>query len=366
MRLVATKTIHEGTELAKAIYSDTGRVLIQKDMKLTNKMIQRLQQLGITYVYIKDALTDDIIIKPPIPDELRLEAVQIVKNSFADLQTNGYQKHAYIFSRVSEKMSKIVSHIIDEIKNQEEVLSILSDVIISDDYIFSHSINVTVYALALATELGLPQQKLEHIGLGSMLHDVGKVSIPEGILQKKERLTDYEYEIIKTHTVEGFNMLRKSGTIPLLVAHCAYQHHERLDGSGYPRGIVGQDIHFYGKLLAVADVFDAVTSNRVYRDALLPHEGLEILYSGSGRLFDQDLVHAFRKTIAVYPNGITVGLSDGRSGIVVKQNKHLLERPVVRIVKEFGEEIIPYDVDLSNLLNVTITSCHSTLENSLK
>lgn len=362
MRLVATKTISEGTELAKAIHSDTGRVLIQKDMKLTSKMIQRLQQLGITYVYIKDAITEDIVIKPPISDELRIEAIQMVKNSFSDLQNNGYTKNSYIFSRIGEKMTQMVTHILDEIKNQEEVLSILSDVLISDDYIFNHSINVTIYSLALATELGLPQKQLEQIGLGSMLHDVGKVFIPETILQKEGKLTDYEFEIIKTHTEEGFNFLRKSANIPLLVAHCAYQHHERLDGSGYPRGITDKEIHPYGKLLAVADVFDAVTSNRIYRDAMLPHEGLEILYSGSDRLFDKEMVEAFRRTIAVYPNGLGVKLSDGRSGIVVSQNKHVLERPIIRILREAFEEVAPYDIDLSKQLNVMIVSCELAFE----
>ncbi|MBM7570973.1 HD-GYP domain-containing protein [Aquibacillus albus] len=358
MRLVATKKISEGTELAKPIHSDTGQVLIQKDVQLTRRMLKRLQQLGITYVYIKDAVTEDVIINPPVPDELRIEAIQTVRNSFAEIQDDGYVKNAYLLSKMGEKLSGMVRHFVDEIRSKDDVLTILSNILISDNYIFTHSINVTIYSLALATELGMPAKKLEQIGLGSMLHDVGKVFMPEDILQKKGKLNSHEFEIIKTHTEEGFNFLRKrSGNLPLLVAHCAYQHHERLDGSGYPRGLTEKDIHPYGKILGIADVFDAVTSHRVYRDAMLPHEGLEILYSGAGQLFDKSMVEAFRKTIAVYPNGLSVQLSDGRSGVVVRQNKNLFERPVIRILKENDEQVTPYDIDLSKLLNVMISSC---------
>ncbi|MDL4839943.1 HD-GYP domain-containing protein [Aquibacillus rhizosphaerae] len=357
MRLVATKTIREGSELAKTIYNDNGQALIQRDTKLTKRMLKRLQHLGVTYAYIKDAFTEDIMIKPPIPEELRIEAIQMVKTSFADIQKQGTNKNPYLFEKTSNRMADMVSSIVSEVKNQDEVISILSDILISDDYIFNHSINVTIYALALATELKLPAKKIEQIGLGSMLHDVGKVFIPEPILNKRNRLTNHEFDIIKTHSEEGFNFLRKSSAVPLLVAHCAYQHHERLDGSGYPRGLIGNEIHTFGKLLAVSDVFDAVTSNRVYRDAMLPHEGLEILYSGADSLFDREMVEAFRKTIAVYPNGITVELSDGRVGIVVKQNKNLFERPVIRILKEFDEDVAPYDIDLAVVLNVMIVNC---------
>lgn len=361
MRLVATKAIREGTELAKPIYSDNGQILIQRDIKLTKRMLKRLVQQGITYVYIKDKLTEDIIINPPIPDELRIEAVQMVKSSFAEIQKQDLTKNSFLLDKTSYKMADMVSNIINHVKNRDEVISILSDILISDDYVFSHSINVTVYSLALASELGLPSRKIEDIGLGAMLHDVGKVFLPESILNKTDKLSKHEFEIIKTHSEEGFNFLRKSSNVPLLVAHCAFQHHERLDGSGYPRGLKSKDIHPYGKLLGVADVFDAVTSNRVYRDAMLPHQGLEILYAGAGTLFDRDLVESFRKTIAMYPNGLTVELSDGRTGIVVNQNNHLYERPIIRIIKDQHEDVSPYDVDLSKELNVMVTKCNYEL-----
>ena len=131
-------------------------------------------------------------------------------------------------------------------------------------------------------------------------------------------------------------------------------------------GLVENDIHLYAKIIGIADVFDAVTSHRVYRKPMLPHEALELLYSGVGGQYDQKLVEAFRKTVAVYPLGLTVTLSDGRVGIVVKQNKQLSTHPVVRIISEEGMELEQtYDLDLIKQLNVTIVETESTLAESM-
>lgn len=355
MKLIATKSLKEGNELARPIYNDKGHALIQRDIKLSFAMIQRLKQLGITYVYIKDALTEDIIVNSPIPEELRLEAIQTVKESFSSYQNQGFGEKAFLLEKTSVKMNTMVNTMVNQIQKNDEVLSIMSDIFISDDYVFSHSVNVTIYSLALANELKLSNKKIKGLGLGAMLHDVGKVFIPEKILNKTGRLTEEEFAIIQTHPEMGFEFLRQSSSVPLLVAHCAFQHHERLDGSGYPRGIKENEIHQFGKILGVADVFDAVTSNRVYRDAMLPQEGLEILYAGSGTLFDQDMVRTFRRTISIYPNGITVQLSDKRTAVVVKQNTPLHERPIVRVFKENGIEVTPYDLDLAVKLDVMIS-----------
>ncbi|WP_053218758.1 HD-GYP domain-containing protein [Virgibacillus senegalensis] len=358
MKIAATKTIEPGTTLAKAVYNENGQILIQKDVRLTKRMLDRLLKFNITYVHIKDSLTDDIDISAPIPEKLRMEAYQTIKHTFLEFQTQGIEKKSFVFEKTGGEMTDMVGSLLDEIQKADQVVSILSDVFLTDNYVFSHSLNVTIYSLALATELGMSRSKLEEIGIGAMLHDVGKMFIPHEILQKKGKLSDTEFEIIKGHTEIGFEFLRSNHNIPLLAAHCAFQHHERLNGSGYPRGLTEKDIHPYAKLIGIADVFDAVTSNRVYRDAMLPHEGLEVLYAGAGDLFDREMVEAFRRTIAVYPTGLMVELSDGRAGIVARQNQQLSERPVVRILEERGEAVVePYEVDLAEQLNLMVTSC---------
>lgn len=362
MRLISTITLSPGDELSKTIYNEKGQVLIQSGIRLSGRMIEKLVDKDVSYVYIKDDMTEDIEVSSPIKEQVRVESVKKIKDTFETMKTSDDIAKSFIFDRTGEKMMGVVRNILREVQDHNEVISLLSDVFTYDDYIFTHSLNVTIYALALGSKLGLPPRQLEELGFGAILHDVGKMLVPRDILLKPDKLSYPEYLQIQEHAEAGFNILRKAPTVPLVAAHCAYQHHERLDGSGYPRGLVEKDIHFYAKILAIADVFDAVTSNRVYRKAMLPHEGLEILYAGSGTLFDHDLIQAFRKSVAAYPNGLSVFLSDGRKGIVSKQNPHLCDRPFIRILEENGYPLQEhYEVDLSKELNIVVTECDTTL-----
>lgn len=360
MRLAATETLEAGTILAKAIYNDKGQILLNEGVELAERMIIRLRKMGITYIYIKDHRTEDIQYRDPLPPKLRKEAIRTIESVFDQVQDDRYLTSSLVIEKDSKRFSELISQLLSEIRGNKELLTIISNVYTYDHYIFTHSLNVTLYSLAIGMEMKMRPKELETLGMGAILHDVGKMQIPAEILLKPGRLTESEFEEIKKHAEEGFNILRGVQTIPLVVAHCAYQHHERLDGSGYPRGIAGGKIHKYGKIIAVADVFDAVTSNRVYRQAMLPHEGLEILYAGAGTLFDSKLIEAFRKAVAIYPVGITVELNDGRKGVVCRQNTGLSDRPVVRILEEGGRSTDPYEVDLRAELNSMITGCDTT------
>ncbi len=358
MRLTSTKSTKPGTILGQTIYNDNGQVLIQKGLALTERMISRLLNQGITYIYIEDDVTADVQVKPVISESLRKEASDTIKSIFAEVKQDGIKNRSFIFEKQGTQLTSIVEKIMNEILNRKETLSLLANIFITDDYIFQHSLNVTIYSLAIGTELNLTKKELSEIGTGAMLHDIGKIFLDQDILQKPGKLTDEEFEMIKQHTKLGFDFLRKQMDLPSVIAHCAYQHHERLDGTGYPRELVGDAIHKYAKLIGIADVFDAVTSNRVYRDAMLPHEGLEILYAGATCLFDKEMVEAFKKSVAVYPNGLSVQLSDGRKGVVARQNKSLCDRPIVRIVEEKNTQLVtPYEIDLASIVNVTISAC---------
>ncbi|WP_209125036.1 HD-GYP domain-containing protein [Alkalihalobacillus sp. BA299] len=361
MRLVSTKSLNENACLAKPIINDNGQVLLQQGVPLTSRMIQRLIELGITFVYIEDELTADVGAKEGISDEVRFRAIGTIKSEFNEICDDLKLKKSFHNARLNQNFAKVIRSILSEVKNNPKALSLLSDVYLYDSYIFTHSLNVTVYTLALALELKFNEKQLMEIGMGAILHDVGKMAIPTEILNKPDRLTNEEFSIIKSHAQAGYEILKDQPNISLLTAHCAFQHHERINGSGYPRGIKGDEIHLYAKIIGVCDVFDAVTSNRVYRSAMLPHEALELLYSGVGTLYDKEIVEAFRNTIAMYPVGITVGLSDGREGIVVKQNNELSTRPVVRIICEDDQKVAPYEVDLMKHVNVTITKCETVL-----
>ncbi|WP_121614837.1 HD-GYP domain-containing protein [Virgibacillus halodenitrificans] len=355
MKLVNTNLITPGEILAQTVHNDNGVVLIREGVTLTEKILARLIKQGITYLYIKDKFTNDIKAEPVISNKLRSDATKMMKDIFYEIQENGLVGRAFILDNSKKKLSIVVNQILEEIQSNKKSFSLLTDIFITDNYVFQHSLNVAIYSLAIGVELNYSSKMLTEIGIGAMLHDIGKMFISPEILNKPGRLSEEEYETMKSHTVLGFEFLRKQADLPTVVSHCAYQHHERLDGSGYPRGIKDDDIHPYGKLIGIADVFDAVTSNRVYREAMLPHEGLEILYAGAARLFDKNMVEAFKNSVIIYPNGITVLLSNKSEGIVVRQNENLCDRPVIRIMKENTYTLsIPYDLDLGKVMNVTI------------
>jgi HD-GYP domain-containing protein (c-di-GMP phosphodiesterase class II) len=362
MRLVSTRAVAEGSRLAKPIYNDSGQILLYKGGVLTDRVKSRLYELGITFIYINDKRTEGIEIETAVSAETKRKAVKTIKSEFQNIANELKLKKSFSVDQLSKDFAEIVRDILSDLKSNKNTLTLLSDMFVYDSYIFTHSLNVTMYTLALAVDLEFTDKQLMEIGMGSLLHDVGKMAIPVKVLNKPGRLTDEEFKVIQNHPMAGFKILRNAPNISLLSAHCALQHHERLDGTGYPQGLKNDDIHFYAKIIAIADVFDAVTSNRVYRKPMLPHQALELIYSGVGNQFDHSLVEAFRRTVAVYPVGLTVTLSDKRVGIVVKQNKQLSTHPVIRIIEEDGMELQEtYDIDLMEQYNVTIVETEATL-----
>lgn len=233
----------------------------------------------------------------------------------------------------------------------------LNDMLITDHYLYQHSVNVCIYTTMLGIAHGYDREDLLSLSMGSLLHDIGKTKVSPEILLKPGKLTVEEFDEIKKHPEHGFQILKEEPGISLRVAHCAFQHHERNNGSGYPRGIEGNEIHEFAKWISVADTYDAITSHRVYRSGKLPHEALEVLYTGAGSLYDTDKLILFRDKIAIYPIGTEVRLNTGVAGVIADLNKLLPSRPIVRILQNEGGEslTIPYEVDLSKNLSMTIT-----------
>ncbi len=364
MRIIQTAYLSSGAVLGKPIVDMKGRILLNKGVQITDWHIKRLQKYNILYVYIDDIETSHIIPEDSIPDKLRRGAIVTIKDTFENMKDEINQSKSMVIEQATLTMSKLVDQLTDELNGHQDLFHIISDIYTFDNYVFNHSLNVTLYSLAIGLEMKLKPEALKTLGLGSILHDVGKMAVPEEILFKPGKLLEEEFQIIKRHSEDGFNILRQVHSLSLLVAHCAYQHHERLDGSGYPRGLKNNEILYLAKIIAVADVFDAVTSNRVYREAMLPSEALELLYAGVGTQFDKEVVDAFKRSVAIYPVGITVVLNDGRKGIVSRQNIGYSDRPVIEVYEKNGEPLpFRYEVDLKNQLDVTIQKCDVTYSN---
>lgn len=359
MRLKSIQKCRPGETLARSIYTENGTVLVGAGVELTQRMIVRLKSKNITSLYVQDKRTDDIIVETVISEQTRREAMSIIHDTFRTMN-EGPQKWQQLFSdrAFGRHLREVMTAVAGELSSSRSAMNLLADACAFDNYIFTHSFNVALYSTALAMKTGFSDKEVLEISIGGLLHDIGKVQIPDSILKKEGRLTAEEFEWMKMHAEYGFEMLRRQDDIPLLAAHCAFQHHERWDGSGYPRQLKKEEIHPFGRLMAVADVFDALTSHRVYRSAMLPHEAMEILYSGSDRLFEQKYVEALRDTIALYPLGLSVTLNTGAAGVVIDSNKGIPSRPIIRVlVDEDGQELDqPYECDLSKWLHLMIVA----------
>lgn len=360
MRLVPVLMVQEGMRIGKKIYSDDGVVLLAEGVELTATLIRRLKELDIGYIYIEDHLTEGIHIPEMLHEETRRNALSNIRINFQRLSETSRITRGY--HHLGKYFSKVMESILDDVSSQEESMIMLMDMNTTDHYLYKHSLNVCVYTLVLGIANGYTKEQLMVLGLGSLLHDIGKTQIPQKVLFKPQKLDVEEYRLMQSHTQIGYRILKDEPNIPLLAAHCAFQHHERLNGTGYPRGIKGDDIHEYAQWVALADSYDAMTSHRIYRPAMLPHQAAEVLYAGAGTLYEQRKLELFRDRVAIYPPGLSVKLSTGETGVVSRIHASTPHRPVVRVMSDpEGETLkVPNEMDLARTLSVVITGVLGT------
>jgi HD-GYP domain-containing protein (c-di-GMP phosphodiesterase class II) len=343
--------------VARTIYNGSGKVLLAAGMRITPKYIKRLNEVGIASVYIKDGLFGEVSDIPDVlSEQSRLETTQLVKDSFVALET-----HQRINIRA---VRQTVDSIIDELLANRDVLFHLTDIRSYDDYTFSHSVNVCILSLMTAITLGYDQLKLKELGIGALLHDIGKIRIDKGILTKPGELEPEEFGLIQQHPQYGYEILRTYDDVPLLSAHVSLQHHERWDGKGYPRGLSGEQIHEHARIAAVADVYDALLADRPYRPAYSVNQAVTIVSRMSNTYFQPRTVAALVSNIAVFPLGSIVMLSSGQMGMVVDVNKNAPTRPIIKVMFDQYGNLIPnpHEIDLTRLHTVFISKVLSEEE----
>ncbi len=342
--------------LAKSIFASDGRVLLAAGAELNERYINRLMELGINGAYIEDGITEDVLVEDVISDRTRLEAIHTIRSIMEDIDLEKcVDEEAKKRVRI-DLARNTVSKILDDLSLNRDLIVSLLDLRTYNDYTFSHSVNVTILTLVLGVALSLNELEIRDLGIGALLHDIGMARIPKKIYLKPGPLTKREYEIIKEHPKIGFDLLKWNQDISLVAAHIAYQHHERMNGSGYPRGLLGERIHRFAQIAMVADVYDALTSDRSYRKRVLPHEAVEYLMGGAGTLFSLKVVEVFVKHVAIYPIGVMVRLNTGEKGVVAKINKPLLARPVIKIIYDKDGNLLkkPKMADLSKEFTLSI------------
>jgi putative nucleotidyltransferase with HDIG domain len=217
-----------------------------------------------------------------------------------------------------------------------------------DNYTFTHMVNVSILTMGQARALGIDGPLLREFGLAALMHDIGKVRTPLEVLNKPDKLTDEEFAIMKRHTVEGAEILRKTPEIPALVPVVAFEHHLRLDGTGYPDGVTRPSLNIGTMLCSIADVYDAMRSQRAYQQAFPSDRIIEVMKRNDGKQFDQHLVRRFTQLIGIYPVGNLVRLNTGEVAVVLKVNAPDPLRPQVRVLFDRERKRLPlaYDVNL--------------------
>lgn len=250
-----------------------------------------------------------------------------------------------------ERVEPMVEGLVDSVFRNQDALLPLVRLKNHDDYTYAHSVSVCALLVSFGRSLKLPRETIRELALGGLLHDVGKAAIPEAILNKPGRLDQPEFDHIQEHVELGLRQLENTPGISDIALQVVAQHHERFDGSGYPKHLSGEDISLYGRMAAIADVYDAISSDRVYQRAMQPTQALKKMLEWSNHYFDPKLVQAFVRSIGIYPSGSLVRLESNRMGVVIEQNEGNLLEPVVRVFYHAGKQHYtpPEIVDLSKM-----------------
>lgn len=325
-----------GMKLAKSIPSSIGYFsLLKCGEVLTTPLIDKLREHGIDGVYVELAGSEDIEPSCIMQPEVRQE----ITNEFRRLYSD-YLTRPCISYKAVESTRKIAETIVDHVLGREEYLVDIMEIKGYDNYTYSHSLNVGILSILMASEMGINRNRLEDIGLCALMHDIGKVDIPIQIINKNGPVTDSEFAIIKTHPEKGVERLRKCFNVSHEVLQGVQSHHEKMDGTGYPFGYKGTRIPMFGRILAVSDVYDALTSQRSYRSAWMPNQAIEYIVANADTQFDRDLVGQFMHIVCAYPAGTVVQLSDGSPAVVVKNFSENVLRPQVRLLEstELGKK----------------------------
>ena len=337
MRILNIEYVESGMVLGRPIYDGAGSILLGAGVELTTGYLSRLTELGYSQVYVETPETLDVEIRELMSDEMRRQSIATVKKIF--------NAKSLDFTAIS----RLVDDIMDEVFATRGVILQMYNLKDRDSYTYQHSVDACCLGIGFGRRLQLDSIRLKKLAIGLLLHDIGKVTIPDEILNKPGKFTPEEYKKMQTHPMAGWHLLKDCDDLSPLSRAVVLQHHEKWDGTGYPAGLKGDEIHPFGQIGAIIEVWDALTSDRVYRPKFQPHEALEYMMGSAGRHFSADLVKKFLRSVPPYKIGATVKLSTGEIGVVVAVDTEATMRPRVRLLDS------PIERDLSMEIDITVT-----------
>ena len=366
MRLVSLSNLQEDARLARDIVSGRdGGPLLRAGVSLSARFIEHLHKAGIQAVWIDDELGRGIDPVPVISSQTRGVATRALSTLHEEAK-RAVAAGRGLDPEATDGLSDVVDTILQEVEEHDSKAVVLADLCGASAYTVQHSIDMTALGLLIGRRLILEhgwldykgerqddriEERLFRLGMGLLLADIGKLAIPESILNKPGKLTEEEWESVKSHPKAGVKLIRDAGAWCPLVQGCVLRHHERWNGSGYPEGKVASEVHEMARIAAVADVFDAITSERPFAPAKPAHIGVQTILAGSGTQFDPVICEVFAHRVAPFPAGAEVALADGRRAIVVSVPELEMDRPVLRVISGPGA---PFDVALQSDQSIQI------------
>lgn len=339
---VRIRLLKEGMRLDQTIVDKQGRILVARGFLLDAYTIDALMKLGVGGVYISEGEPDPeeevkekkevsketlkTIEKLSVEDRARVQLTESVKKRVAE----GMQ---YLYSNTGsdnfmDATNDITNDLMKSITDNDAVAIDISALKVSDEYTFKHSVDVATMAMVVAKQHGMSQKDIHEIGIAGILHDMGKSKIPNEVLNKPGRLTDEEFTIMKNHPVYGYNILKGKPDLSNEILLGVLQHHEKMNGNGYPMGVNSSKISRFARIISVVDVYDALVTERPYKKAFSQRDAVEMLMAMTADM-DVNAMRSFMRSVILYPVGSTVQLSTGEEARVVENNVEYLLRPKV-------------------------------------
>lgn len=340
-----------GNEIIEPVYSKHGTMLVKKGTVINNDVLSKLLSHNVDVVYVLNALKKDIKQEGIIPAPKMEKSVTTIKKVFDDIMNQEKLGVKAVIPYENVKLvEEVLELLIETLEQADKILYTVVDLLQSDEYTYKHNVNVAILSILTAKALNYKKEDIKHIALGALLHDIGKMRVSPSLINKPSSLTLEERIEVEKHAQFGYEITEAVSQIPFLSKQIIRLHHEKLDGSGYPLGLKGIEIPEYVKIVTVCDMYDAMTTNRVYRSKMPIYKALEHLMTDAVYKIDPAIYRTLTSNICIFPPGSGVVLSDGRVGVVTHFRHANPSRPRVRVIHLNGKNNY-LDIEEVNLEN---------------
>ncbi len=345
MKQIPLNELRENMYFDAPVFLDEGYILLSPDVQTAPELLQRLERWGFDGVYCEGGPVEapahlsgaksaavKSMLELDIKEREQMQGARDLYFSLLDFVMDSFKRFQEVNRLDLAEITERVKQVIEMIKlSRDSILRLPEFVFVNENYLYQHSVNSTILALAIGELLKLPPHRQIELGIGTLLHDIGMLKLPDYLYLSSKPLEPKEWQMIKAHPMLGYRLL-KGFSLSDSISLTAWEHHERLSGSGYPRGLAGDKITLYSRIVAVADSYEAITSKRLYKQPQEGHAGLLELLKGRKTLYEESVVKALIYCLSLFPLGSLVLLSDAAIGRVIRTSTRSPRAPIVQIL----------------------------------